>query len=101
MASIRHVVRAGECLSRIALHHGFSDYLVVWNDPGNARLRRKRRNPNVLCPGDVVNIPDRKQKTIRAGTRTCHTFIVALPAKELRVAFADGAGEPLGDTDYV
>lgn len=101
MPSIRHVVQPGECLSRIALHHGFSDYLVVWNDAGNARLRRKRRNPNVLFPGDVVNIPDRKAKTISAGTQTCHTFVVKRPTKELRVAFADGAGKPLGDTDYV
>lgn len=101
MSSIRHVVRPGECLSGIALHYGFGDYRVVWNDPGNARLRRERRNPNVLLPGDVVNIPDRTVKTVSAGTRTCHTVIVKRPTKELRVAFADGTGKALGVTDYV
>jgi putative peptidoglycan binding protein/LysM domain-containing protein len=101
MASFPHTVQPGECLSRIAQRYGFGNYLAVWNDPSNARLRSKRLNPNVLFPGDVVNIPNKKEKTMSASTQRRHKFIVKLPKKELRVVFIDATGKPLGNVDYV
>lgn len=56
--SKRHIVQQGETLCSIARAHGCADWQAIYNDPANADLRAKRKNPNVLHPGDVVTIPD-------------------------------------------
>ena len=100
MATRPHTVQAGECLSRIARAHGFSNYLAIWNHDSNRQLRADRGNPNVLFPGDVVNIPDKQRNTAAAGTAQRHKFVVAAARKQLRVALLDGAGQPLRNTAY-
>jgi hypothetical protein len=65
---ISHVVAPGECLASIAEHYGFADPAVIYNHPENAALRRERPDPNVLLAGDVVAIPDRKLRELRAAT---------------------------------
>src|SRR5438105_358348 len=58
----QHTVQSGDCISSIANEHGFFPD-TVWNDSANAALREKRKNPNVLAPGDTVVIPDKREKT--------------------------------------
>ena len=58
--AVTHVVAQGEYLSLIAARFGFRDPRVIWNHPDNAALRERRKNPNVLFPGDVLTIPERK-----------------------------------------
>jgi hypothetical protein len=101
MATRPHTVEAGECLSRIARRHGFSDYLAIWNHDSNRALREARGNPNVLFPGDVVQIPDKRRKTVPAGTGQRHRFVVPTARKELRIALLDGTGTPLRNAGYV
>jgi hypothetical protein len=52
-----HIVVKGDTLSGIAKKHGFKDWRTIYNDPSNAAFRRKRPNPNLIFPGDVVVIP--------------------------------------------
>ena len=51
-----HIVRQGECLSKIA-HQYQTGWKRVWNDPKNQALRQKRKSPNILFPGDQLVVP--------------------------------------------
>lgn len=97
----KHVVRQGECLTTIARQYGFRDYRTVYQHPDNAGLRQKRPNPNILFPGDVVNIPERKVKTARVATGQVHRFQVIVPKKELHLQLRDNEGKPLANEPYV
>ncbi|HEY6945459.1 MAG TPA: LysM domain-containing protein, partial [Candidatus Acidoferrum sp.] len=57
-----HIVEQGEHLSQIAKKYGFPDYKIVWDHPENADLKKLRKNPNILFPGDQVFIPDKEEK---------------------------------------
>lgn len=46
-----HLVKQGECLSSIAAQYRFA-WEQLWNLPQNRELRLKRKNPNILFPGD-------------------------------------------------
>lgn len=54
-----HTVRAGENLTVIAKKYGYPDWRTIYNDPKNADFRRKRPNPNLILPGDLLFIPDK------------------------------------------
>src|SRR5262249_22534323 len=68
-----HSVQQGDCLSSIAAQHGFL-WKTLWNDPGNAELQQLRKDPGVLYPGDVVNIPDKVIKEESRSTDAHHKF---------------------------
>ena len=69
----RHVVKQGECISRIAFEYGFFTE-TVWNHPDNKDLKELRKNPYVLMPGDVVVIPDKRVKEVVKQMGQRHTF---------------------------
>jgi N-acetylmuramoyl-L-alanine amidase len=68
-----HTVKQGDCISSIAERHGlFWD--KVWNHPKNANLQEKRKDPNVLSPGDVVFVPDKEEREASGATEQRHRF---------------------------
>lgn len=70
---INYVVKPGDCISSIAFEHGFfAD--TIWNYPANAELKRKRKDPNTLCEGDLVLIPDKREKNVNKPTGEMHKF---------------------------
>ena len=95
-----HAVKQGECVSRIAAEHGFSDWKTVYNDPANADFREQRPNPNILCEGDTLFIPERAKKTATCTTGQTHKFTVRLPTKKLRLVVLDHAGAPVSSVPY-
>jgi len=62
-----YIIKQGDYLALLAYTFGF-DANIVWNDPTNADLQKLRPDPNILFPGDVLNIPDQVNK--RRITRT-------------------------------
>lgn len=69
-----HTVQQGEDVVSIAQHHRVRPE-DIWDDPKNAALAKKRADPNVLHPGDVLAIPipdEPKKADIATGKR--HTF---------------------------
>jgi LysM repeat protein len=98
---VKHTVRPGECLSKIAAQYGFGDYKVIYNHPDNAALKRARPNPNVIHPGDQIIIPDPTAKSVTVAAGQAHVIRVKRPRKELRIAVKDHEGKPLKNEPYV
>ncbi len=92
----KHTVAEGECLSSIAHRYGFF-WKTLWDHPENAALREGGREPNILFPGDVVLIPDKREAHRDCATGARHTFRVrGVPVMlRLRVLWEDDprAGE--------
>lgn len=76
-----HTVAPGECISSIAFQHGFF-WETLWEHGDNAELKEKRKDPNVLHPGDVVMIPDLTLKEESCATEQVHEFrLKGVPAR--------------------
>jgi hypothetical protein len=82
---IPYTVKQGDCLSRIAAAFGFADWRTVYDAPANADFRKKRPNPNLIYPGDVVVIPDKEQRGFDVTTGARHRFKLKRPATWLRL----------------
>jgi N-acetylmuramoyl-L-alanine amidase len=98
--SKRHIVRQGECLSVIATRYGFTDWKYLYNHPENRELRKKRPNPNILFPGDVIQIPEQRTKEEQTATGQLHRFVVKSLKKQLRIVFKTPKGEILDNEVY-
>ena len=98
MTQQKHTVKQGEYLAQIAAKCGLSNYKAIWDHPENAELKKKRGNPNVLYPGDVVFIPEKvlKQETITTDQR--HHFKVSGHVNKLRLLIKDAEQHPLANT---
>lgn len=90
-----HVVEQGEHLSQIAKQHGFPDYKIVWDHPENADLKKLRKNPNVLFPGDEVFIPDKEEKEESGPTDKRHSFVVDKEKLKLVLVLEDLFEKPI------
>jgi hypothetical protein len=76
-----YTVQQGDCISSIAHSYGFS-WETIWNLPENSALKRTRRDPNTLFPGDKVFIPDKRIKWETRSTGARHQFLLKnVPAK--------------------
>jgi hypothetical protein len=93
-----HTVQQGEHVSQIAKHYGFRDFRTVWEHPENAALRKLRQNPNVLLPGDVIQIPAKEPGRISVPSGATHRFQVGARPLILRLALRDFGNEPLVNT---
>ncbi len=58
----KHTAQAGESVESIAFDNGFF-WETVWNYGANSALRAARE-PNILEEGDVVEVPDKRPKTL-------------------------------------
>ena len=92
-----HIVRQGEHLSGIAAEYGYTDYRSIWNHPDNAELKRKRRNPNVLHPGDRLFIPDKELRLEPGQTEQRHRFRLKGQGLRLRVVARDAENQPIAN----
>lgn len=94
-----YTVKIGDCIESIAKDHGFFGE-TIWNDPANTDLKQKRKDPNVLYPGDVVFVPNKRLKQESGATEQRHRFRQkGVPLKiRLRLFIGD---EPRADESYV
>ena len=95
-----HTVKQGDHISSIAKQFGFRDFMTVWNDAGNADLRKLRPNPNVLFPGDQVFIPDFKLRSEARPTGATHTFVLDARPLEVRIVTHDINDDPVPNSAY-
>ncbi len=77
-----HTVEQGETLSSIARDYGFQKYETIYFHESNEEFRNLRYDPNLIYPGDKINIPEKKPKTIKLPTNKAHQLVVSLPPKD-------------------
>lgn len=95
-----HVVQQGECLASIGARYGVP-WRTLHDHPDNAELKRARRSPHVLAPGDEVVIPDHEPKEADCATDGTHRFTGRVPKVHLRIVLQKHDGTPLGGKRYV
>jgi hypothetical protein len=95
LVSEKHVVEAGDHVSRLADENGFGSYATIWDHPDNADLKAKRKNPNVLARGDEVAIPEKKTKQVQGEQGKENKFVVKVKGLDLRFKLADFLGRPI------
>lgn len=94
-----YIVKQGDCIESIAHKHHFF-WETIWGHPRNVSLREKRKNHNVLFPGDVVFIPEKSNKQEPAATGQRHRFRrKGVPCK-LHIQLIVNE-EPLSNEEYV
>ncbi len=98
---VYHRVTQGEFLAQIAAKYGFRNPATIWDDPRNAQLKKKRKSPHVLMPGDILVIPDKSEKRQEAAVTRVHQFVLDEPKVKLRIALKDWDGEPLKSMECV
>jgi len=93
------IVSLGDSIPSLAKDNGFfAD--TIWNHPGNAGLRAKRKSQNQLYPGDEVFIPELRKRTETRGTDSSYKFHrKGVPAK--LVLHLRRLGEPRKGESYV
>ncbi len=93
-----HTAQQGDCLTSIAEQYGMY-WETIWNHPENADLKRRRKDPNVLFPGDLVFVPEKRIKEVTRSSDQQHSFRrKGVPAK-LRIRLMDG-DEPMAARPY-
>ena len=95
-----YTVRQGDSIASIAYQHGFH-WETIWNHPNNAELKQRRKDPNILHPGDVVFIPEKAEKQESASTGQRHRFRVKGAPQSLRMRLLDNDDEPRSGVSYI
>ena len=95
---IRYVAKQGDCISSIALAHGFLPQ-TLWDNPDNSALKSSRKDGNILMPGDVVAIPDKRIKEVSKATGSRHKFQRKGMTEKLCLRIVRD-GEPRSDVPY-
>jgi N-acetylmuramoyl-L-alanine amidase len=109
-----HPVKQGESLYTIAAAYQIADWRTIWNHAGNAELRGKRKDPQILYPGDTVTLPDpspgivakldgRVELTVhRCGFQPIELHLLCIdfkPMADTEYKLSYGSGELQGKTD--
>ena len=95
-----YTVQQGDCLNSLAKKCGFSDYAKLYRHSENAAFREKRPNPNIICPGDILFIPDRSVQEIPCATDQRHRFTLTEKKVYLRLCLQDDLHNPYPNTKY-
>lgn len=96
-----HRVEQGECLPAIAKKYGFADYLLIYDHPNNAQIKRDRPDPHVLYPGDAWYIPDKQDRQEQRSTGRQHDFRLNGATRTLCIAVEDPDGRRAANQSYL
>ena len=91
-------VKQGDCIFSIAFARGFfAD--TIWNHPNNKDLKEKRKDPNVLMPGDTVFIPDKRLREYSEATNQVYKYKCKNTPKQLQIQFIE-YDKPVKEMEY-
>lgn len=93
-----HVVRQGEYLAKLAHEAGMSPE-DIWDDPKNADIRSQRENFDLLCPGDIVYLPDKKPEGLPIQKGETNRYVARVPRIPIRLVLRSD-GQPLAGEPY-
>lgn len=63
---VAHKVTKSDKVIQIAKKYGHKDWKIIWKDPKNKPLVKKRKDPEGIQPGDVVVIPPTQKELAEA-----------------------------------
>lgn len=95
-----HKVKQGECISSIC-HDTGRPIETVWNHPNNKELREKRRNPDILFPGDELFIPETSAHYFHGKSGQQHILQLKNGSTALRIKLANDDGTPRSNVAYI
>jgi N-acetylmuramoyl-L-alanine amidase len=98
---VPHIVRKGETLGALAYRRR-TTVAKVWNHSKNADLKAKRKNPNVLAPGDMLWLPpdDPTPTPIHITPGDTITVSLNIPRHTVKVKLHDDADKPLASVPF-
>ena len=99
MQTVFHTVEQGEHMSSIAANYGFADYKTLWELPDNAQLRLKRKDPDVLLPGDTISVRQPELRIESKSTEQRHHFQVRGRTVVLRLMLRSYDRQPLANAE--
>jgi Putative peptidoglycan binding domain/LysM domain len=94
----KYTIAKGDCLSSIAEKFGFLPD-TIWNHGENADLKARRKDPNVLYPGDVLFIPEKTVNEIPKPVDGTHSFVKKSAKAKLKLRLMDG-DQPRANVPY-
>ncbi len=94
-----HTVGPGDSIPSIAHENGFLTS-TIWDHPRNAQLKARRKDPNVLFPGDEVFIPEKELKEVEKSTNSKHVFKLRGEPYKIRLRLLR-LGKPRANEPYV
>jgi hypothetical protein len=95
----KHVVRQGDCIASLAARYGISEDALLGRS-GNDELKQLRKNPNILAPGDVVDVPDGLPDPLSLSVGSANPFKATIPQARVHVKVLDRAGQPVANRAY-
>jgi hypothetical protein len=95
-----YTANQGDSIPSIAKDQGFF-WKTIWNHGNNASLKSKRKNPNVLFPGDEVFIPELETKSESRGTDASYKFKRKGEPVKLKLKLLKSDGKPRSNEAYV
>ncbi len=69
----QYTIKQGDCVSSLAAAYAIP-WKKIWNHPNNSDLKKLRKDPNILYPGDVLFIPEKENKEESCVTDQRHRF---------------------------
>jgi hypothetical protein len=88
-----------DCISSIAFDEGFFPD-TLWNLPENAHLKEDTDFSTVLAEGEVVYVPDLRDKSVGVPTDARHRFKRHGVPEKVRIRFLDELGKPRSGLSY-
>lgn len=93
-----YIVRSGDYAAKIAAERGCSED-ELWGLPTNQALREASRDRNVLCPGDVLQVPEPRAVPLALTLGAHNPYAARLPVVPVRLRFHGPEG-PLASAAY-
>jgi len=81
------------------VRYGFT-WQTLWNDSANADLKKRRKDPNILFPGDVVVVPELKARKASCASGSLHSFVCKSTIEPIRIQFLDELDKPIANAKY-
>ena len=93
-----YVIKQGDYMAKLGHTLGF-DADAVWNDGKNKELKKARKNPNMLVPGDILFVPDEPRKGLALEKETDNSYVATVPKISVSVIVTED-DEPIKDEKY-
>ena len=86
----------GDCVVSMAAKNNYRDYHEIWDASENDGLKATRPNPDCLMPGDTVNGPALKTKTIdKPADAFCDFVVRSIRKPKVKIVLVDKDLKPL------